>query len=245
MKPAHVYIGTSGWYYDHWEGVLYPPGLAKTERFNLYSQNFNAVEINATFYRLPSKSMVSGWQAKAPNGFKFVSKVHRAVTHHAKLKNAQNALSRFFKAMSPLNQSLGAFLYQLPPSLERDVPLLQDFLDLLPAEPKSCFEFRHASWENDNIYAVLAQTGAGHVIVSKKDYPFVETHTGGIAYYRLHGPEQMCASSYGNDWMSNLADRLRKLSRDGITSFTFFNNDIGGHAVNNARFLCALLSDVL
>jgi uncharacterized protein YecE (DUF72 family) len=243
MKQASVFIGTSGWYYDHWEGVLYPLGLAKAKRFEFYARDFNSVEINATYYRLPSDSMVAGWYAKAPEGFMYAVKAHKAITHNCKLKNADEALDRFLHAIKPLKDKLGAILFQLPPSLKRDNSLLRDFLNLLPPLPGSCFEFRHASWECDETYSALAQSGAGHVVVSKKDYPFVEEHTAGIAYYRLHGPEQMCASSYSEAWLETLSGRIASLSHSGTPCFAFFNNDIGGHAVRNARSLTAYLAE--
>jgi uncharacterized protein YecE (DUF72 family) len=241
MKQTPVFIGTSGWYYDHWKDVLYPPGLAKAKRFEIYARVFNSVEINATFYRLPKDSTVDGWFAKAPEGFMFAVKANREITHHRKLRNADEALNRFLHAIMPLKDTLGVVLFQLPPSLKLDESLLRDFLSLLPQSPQCCFEFRHASWECDETYAVLSQAGAGHVVVSKKDYPFVEKHTANIAYYRLHGPEQMCASSYSNEWLDTLGNRIASLSRSGTRTFVFFNNDIGGHAVHNARCLKAFL----
>jgi uncharacterized protein YecE (DUF72 family) len=241
VKHAPVFIGTSGWYYDHWEGVLYPPGLPKAKRFLVYAGDFNSVEINATYYRLPSESMAGGWYAKAPEGFIYAVKANRDITHNRRLSNAEDSLNRFLNAVKPLKDKLGAILFQLPPSMKRDDTLLSDFLSLLPGPPRSCFEFRHASWECDETYAALDQYGAGHVVVSKKGYPFAEKHTAGFAYYRLHGPEQMCASPYSEAWLESHGRRLDSLSKSGTTSFTFFNNDIGGHAVHNARSLKAFL----
>ena len=237
MKGAPVFIGTSGWYYDHWKDVLYPPGLAKVKRFEIYAGVFNSVEINATFYRLPNDRTVAGWYAKAPEGFMFAVKANREITHHRKLRNADEALNSFLHAITSLKDKLGIVLFQLPPSLKRDETLLRDFLSLMPQSPQCCFEFRHASWECDETYSVLAQSGAGHVVVSKKGYPFVERHTAGVAYYRLHGPEQMCASSYSDEWLQTLSDQIASLSRSGTKTFVFFNNDIGGYAVHNTRFL--------
>ena len=245
MKQAPDYIGTSGWYYDHWEGVLYPPGLAKAKRLEIYARDFNSVEINATYYRLPSVSTAAGWYIKTPDRFMYAVKANKDITHNRRLKNADETLKRFLHAIMPLKDKLGAILFQLPPSLKRDNSLLQDFLSLLPPSPRSCFEFRHASWECDETYAALAQSGAGHVVVSKKDDPYVEKHTSGIAYYRLHGPEQICASSYSDMWLDKLGEQLVSLSHSGTTSYTFFNNDIGGHAVQNARKLRSFLADYL
>ena len=167
----------------------------------------------------------------------FAVKANREITHHRKLRNADEALNSFLHAITSLKDKLGIVLFQLPPSLKRDETLLRDFLSLMPQSPQCCFEFRHASWECDETYSVLAQSGAGHVVVSKKGYPFVEKHTAGVAYYRLHGPEQMCASSYSDEWLQTLSDQIASLSRSGTKTFVFFNNDIGGYAVHNARFL--------
>jgi uncharacterized protein YecE (DUF72 family) len=243
MKKAAVYIGTSGWYYDHWEGILYPPGLAKAKRFEVYVQDFNSVEINATYYRLPTNSMVAGWYRKAPKGFVYAVKANKEITHNRKLRNVTEALSKFLHIIIPLKDKLGVILFQLPPSLKKDNVLLQEFLDLLPPTVPGCFEFRHPSWECDETYDVLERSGTGHVIVSKKDYPFIERHTADFAYYRLHGPEKMCASSYSDSWLESLSDQLTHLSRQGKTSFIYFNNDIGGHAVFNARILKAFLTE--
>lgn len=243
MSDSTIYVGTSGWYYDHWEGILYPVGLAKSKRFEVYIQNFNAVEINATYYRLPSTAMAEGWLRKAPEKFRYAVKAHKDITHRHRLKNANESLQRFLQAISPLKEKLGVILFQLPPSLKKDSDLLKDFLILLPPSPATCFEFRHSSWECDETYEILHQEGKGHVVVSKKDYPFIEQHTADFAYYRLHGPEQFCASSYSDEWLSLLSNRLLLLAEKGITSYVFFNNDIGGHAVHNARRLHEFLKN--
>jgi uncharacterized protein YecE (DUF72 family) len=243
MKHAPVFIGTSGWYYDHWEGVLYPPGLPKAKRFKIYAEDFNSVEINATYYCLPSESMAAGWYEKAPEGFMYAVKANKEITHNRRLKNADEPIQRFLNAVMPMKDKLGVILFQLPPSFKRDDGLLRDFLNLLPESPRCCFEFRHVSWECDETYDALAQSGAGHVVVSKKGYPFTEKHTADFAYYRLHGPEQLCASPYSEAWLETLGKSLASLSQSGIPSFTFFNNDIGGHAVHNARSLKAMLDE--
>lgn len=243
MKKTPIYIGTSGWYYDHWEGILYPVGLAKSKRFEIYIQNFNAVEINATYYRLPSATMAEGWYKKAPEKFRYAVKAHKDITHRHKLKNAHESLQRFLQTITPLREKLGVILFQLPPSLKKDNFLLRDFLSLLPPSPATCFEFRHPSWECDEIYEILHEAGSGHVVVSKKDYPFVEQHTADFAYYRLHGPEQFCASSYSDEWLKSLSERLLHLTKKGLTSYVFFNNDIGGHAVHNAHLLQEFLTN--
>jgi uncharacterized protein YecE (DUF72 family) len=243
MNEAAVYIGTSGWYYDHWDGILYPAGLAKAKRFETYAKNFNGVEINATFYRLPSHQMANGWYERAPEGFMFAVKAHKEITHKSRLKNVNMILNRFLNSVSPLKDKLGVILFQLPPSLKQDNDLLQNFLNILPSSPRSCFEFRHPSWECDETYYTLRKSGSGHVVVSKKNYPFIEQHTTDFAYYRLHGPEKMFASSYSESWLRDLSESIEYLYSNGIISFIFFNNDISGHAVSNARMLKTFLAE--
>lgn len=240
--PAPVYVGTSGWYYDHWEGVLYPRGLSKGRRFEVYAAHFNAVEVNATFYRLPRASTVEGWRQKAPEGFVFVAKANREITHRRRLRDAAEPLERFLAVLEPLGGLLASVLFQLPPSLHRDMALLKDFLALLPEQPRGSFEFRHPSWECEGVFEALRQAGASHVVVSRSGYPFAEAHTGEVAYFRCHGPGRMFASSYTDQWLAGLAGRIATLARAGVTSLTFFNNDVGGHAVRNADTLKAHLA---
>jgi len=242
-RTAEVYVGTSGWYYDHWQGVLYPAGLPKARRFGVYARRYNAVEINATYYRLPSAKTVQGWLRKAPPGFAYVAKASKEITHRRRLRGAAEPLSLFLDRVSGLEEKLAAILFQLPPSLHKDTALLEEFLGLLGPGRCCAFEFRHPSWECDETFEVLDEAGAAHVVVSRRNYPFIEVHTGPVAYYRLHGPEKLCASPYDDAWLGQLAARLCELARAGVRSFTFFNNDVGGHAVRNAdtlnRHLCA------
>ena len=234
---APVYVGTSGWYYDHWEGVLYPPGLPKGKRFGVYIQRYNCVELNVTYYRVPNPKTFEGWYRKAPPGFVYVAKAHQEITHRRKLRGAADSLARLLEAVAPLGEKLAGVLFQLPPSLHKDIPLLEAFLDLLPAEGTFAFEFRHPSWECDETFAVLERAGATHVVVSRVRYPFAEVHTAPVAYYRLHGPDKLCGSPYAEPWLAGLAEKLAALAEEGTTSFTFFNNDIDGHAVRNADTL--------
>jgi len=243
-KTGEIYVGTSGWYYDHWQGVLYPPGLPKAERLEVYAARYNAVEINATFYRLPSARMVAAWRRKAPPGFLYVAKASRQITHTRKLRSAAEPLERLLDVLGGLGEKLGNVLFQLPPSLRLDLALLEGFLGLLPAGPGFSVEFRHPSWECDEAFEVLARAGVSHVVVGRRGYPFAEVHTGDTAYYRLHGPAEVCASSYSEAWLARLASRLATLAEGGMRCFAFFNNDVGGHAVRNAdslnRHLAAL-----
>jgi uncharacterized protein YecE (DUF72 family) len=234
---ARIRIGTSGWYYDHWEAVLYPPKLPKAKRFAAYAEHFDTVEVNATFYRLPSASMAEGWHRQAPPGFLFVAKASKRITHNHKLADAAEPLAQFLRAVEPLGEKLAVVLFQLPPSLHQDLARLEDFLALLPPAPRAAFEFRHPSWESDATFDLLRRHRAIHCVVSSPDYPFAEAHTADIAYYRMHGTDRRYASSYSDEWLADLARKLVALARGGTTCFAFFNNDAEGHAVRNADTL--------
>lgn len=237
----NVYIGTSGWYYDHWENVLYPPGTSKSDRFLIYQKKFNAVEINATFYRIPFPNVVKGWYKKAPPDFKFVAKAHRQITHQLKLVNTSEFMERFISAVSMLEDKLANILFQFPPSLKYNFNLLADFLANLPQNYRYSCEFRNSSWEREETYDLLRKHQITYCTVSRKNYPFNEVITSDIVYYRLHGPKAICASSYSDDWLYQLGQRIIALPQ---TVFVFFNNDIGGHAVRNAEQLKTFITEM-
>jgi len=230
----NIYIGTSGWYYDHWENVLYPPNTPKSDRFLIYQKQFNAVEINATFYRIPFQNVVKGWYRKSPPDFKFVAKANRQITHKNKLVETDQYIEKFISAISKLEDKLANILFQLPPSLRYDLNLLENFLATLSQSYRYSFEFRNASWERDETYDLLQQYKMTYCIVNRKNYPFNEVITSDTVYYRLHGPEAICASPYSDQWLFELAQKITPLDK---TVFVFFNNDIGGHAVRNAERL--------
>ena len=240
MKPDYlqnIHIGTSGWFYNHWIHVLYPPDIPREQWLSVYSQKFDCVEINATFYRLPFENMVKGWYRKAPSNFIFVVKASRQITHLRKLVNIEQPLERFVQRVSLLNEKLGPLLYQLPPSIKKDLTLLENFLKKLPEDYLHAIEFRHASWEEDETFALLSRYNVAHCVVSRKRYPFVDVPTSSIVYFRLHGPEAMFSSSYDDAFLEEVATRLRKHAASGKTVYAFFNNDVEGHAVRNALTL--------
>jgi len=237
----NIYIGTSGWYYDHWENILYPPGTPKPERFLIYQQKFNAVEINATFYRIPFANVVKGWYKRSSPDFKFVAKANRQITHKSKLIDTAKFMEKFISSISNLQEKLVNILFQLPPSVKYDLNRLEDFLAGLPPGFHYSFEFRNASWERDETYEILKRYKVTYCIVSRKNYPYNEVMTSDIAYYRLHGPEAICASSYSDEWLFKLEKKITSLDK---TALVFFNNDIGGHAVRNSLRLKEFVDEI-
>jgi uncharacterized protein YecE (DUF72 family) len=234
-------IGCSGWSYQHWRGDFYPKGLPATRWLEHYASVFDTVELNGTFYRLPSEPAVESWRQTVPGGFRFSAKVSRLITHFRRLRNTQIALQRFLARIRLLDDKLGPLLYQLPPNLERDAGLLADFLDILPRGVTHVFEFRHHSWWTEEVYDLLRRHDAGFCVfdMGKTKTPVVATSA--TFYMRLHGPEDVYSTRYSGQALAAWAKRIRKV--EGIKdAWLYFNNDIGGHAPRDAQRLRDLLS---
>src|SRR5262245_13177645 len=154
-----VLVGTSGYSYPAWRGSFYPEGLKEAEMLRFYAGRLPTVEINNTFYRMPSAGMLERWNAETPDSFSFVLKAARRITHEKRLTDA-DSLAYFLKTAAVLGGKLGPILFQLPPFFKKDVPRLQDFLALLPAGCRAAFEFRHASWAGDDVHEALRAKGA-------------------------------------------------------------------------------------
>jgi uncharacterized protein YecE (DUF72 family) len=232
-----ILVGTSGWTYRDWAGRFYPPDVPRRSWLSYFASQFRTVEINTTFYRLPAITATSGWKAQVDDGFRFVAKGSRYLTHRRKLLDTDVGIERFFERLQPLGSSLDTVLWQLPPMLGIDVERLDRFLSALPANVRHAVEFRHPSWQHEEVYALLDVHGAMLVAVSGPQYPAIERATAGGAYVRFHGLSPGYAYDYTDDDLAPWAEFLRHQD-DG---FAFFNNDVGGHAVANARRLVELL----
>ena len=169
--PPHapgVHVGCSGWVYRHWRGIFYPEGLPQRRWFERYAEEFDTVEINASFYRLPLASTFDGWRDKAPPGFRYAVKVNRFITHMKKLVDCEESLDAFVALARPLRQTLGPLLYQLPPSLHKDLSRLEAFLERLPADLEQVVEFRHSSWYDDEVWSCwIAMESASSAMTSR------------------------------------------------------------------------------
>ncbi len=177
--------GTSGFAYDEWRGSFYPADLPSSRRLEFYAGHFGAVEINNTFYRLPSERVLRQWSEQVPAGFTFVLKASQRITHHKRLKDAAEPLAYLITTASVLGPALGPFLFQLPPNLKLDVPRLVDFLALIPPTVRAAFEFRHDSWHDEDTYDALRTHGAALCVADTAEAttPFVATTDWG--YLRL------------------------------------------------------------
>jgi uncharacterized protein YecE (DUF72 family) len=237
---ARVLVGTSGWVYDHWRGVLYPPGLPQRLWLARYASEFPSVELNATFYRLPRPEAVERWRAGTPAGFRFAAKGSRYLTHRKRLREPEAGLGRYFEPVARLREKLAVVLWQLPPRWRANPERLDAFLSALPRRFRHVVEFRDASWYDEAVCAVLDRHGAAfceHDLVPRPPPRL----TGGFRYLRFHGTTGRYHGRYGARALAPLARDLARSAARGVDAFVYFNNDLGGHAVQDARELIALL----
>jgi uncharacterized protein YecE (DUF72 family) len=241
---TRFWVGTSGWHYEHWQGVFYPPHLDTRDWLSFYAKQFSTVEINNTFYRQPTPQAWESWRTAVPPGFRFAVKASRFLTHIRRLHEPAAALGHVLDGARQLGDALGPVLYQLPASFERtptNFDRLRAFLDLLPPDVCSVIEFRHRSWLTREVFSLLQAREVAFCIsdMPGQDCPFEVTAS--IAYVRFHGSEQLYASRYTDDELATWADRLRRLGPGIDDIFCYFNNDACGFAVANALTLQALL----
>jgi len=227
----NFYVGTSGYSYKEWKGNFYPDDMSAKGMLHYYGERFKTVEINNTFYRMPSVSVLETWAGDVPADFKFVLKASRQITHMKRLKDAADSVSYLLEAAGALKERLGALLFQLPPNLKKDVPRLRDFLALLPSQPRAAFEFRHQSWFDEEVFGLLRDHQAALCIAEADndlEVPFVSTADWG--YLRLRRPD------YDDAELKKWAKLVRE--QDWRDVFVFFKHEDEGTAPQMAkRFL--------
>jgi uncharacterized protein YecE (DUF72 family) len=244
-ENGQVRIGTSGWIYKHWRGRFYPADLPSARWFDFYRHSFDTVEVNNTFYRLPPAEVFVAWRRQAPPGFTYAIKASRFLTHHKKLKDAQEPLENILVRARLLGPRLGPVLYQLPPRWHCNPKRLREFIGLLPYDIRHVFEFRDASWYREEIRELLAETGMSFCIHNLRGLPCPVWVTGAIAYLRFHGPTEVAyAGRYGRAHLRGWAERLEEIRQAGRDVYVYFNNDDSAQAVTNARELREMLGTV-
>ncbi|BDV31879.1 DUF72 domain-containing protein [Microbacterium terricola] len=234
-----IRIGTSGWSYDHWQDVLYPPGLPAHDRLARYVSVFDTVELNASFYRWPPASRFQSWNRRLPGGFAMTVKAPRGLTHGKRLYGPEAWLERMRAGWQELGDKRAVMLVQLPPTMERDDDRLGYFLERIPEWMPTAVELRHPSWNDEAVFSLLERHRAAYCVMSGAGLPCILRATSDVAYVRLHGPshEHLYGGSYSDDDLAWWADRLREWSGAGRTVYAYFNNDGEGNAVRNALTL--------
>jgi uncharacterized protein YecE (DUF72 family) len=237
-----AFVGTSGWSYDHWAGVLYPRGASSLERLDAYAREFDTVEVNNTFYRWPKDEVFATWRERTPEGFVFTIKASRGLTQFRKLNDPDAWLERMESGLARLERKRGVLLFQLPPHFACDLERLDAFLGRVEGR-RVAVEFRHPSWEREETYQVLERHGAAYCVMSGANLPCVLRATADFVYVRLHGPDaqHMYAGSYSEGDLRWWADRVGEWRSQGRDVYAYFNNDGDGHAVRNALRLRELV----
>jgi uncharacterized protein YecE (DUF72 family) len=232
-----VRIGTSGWHYKHWRGRFYPEGLPVKKWFDYYCTHFDTVELNNSFYRLPTVAAFDGWRESSPPGFCFALKGSRFLTHMKKLKDPEPGLANFIPRAARLGEKLGPVLFQLPPFWEVDVERLEHFLHALPPQHRYAFELRNASWFTSDVCRILRRYNAAFCIYELAGFHSALEITADFTYVRLHGPGGKYQGSYNEAALQSWAARIGEWRRELRAIYVYFDNDEAGYAANNALTL--------
>jgi len=228
-----VFIGTSGYTYNHWKGRFYPENLPQNQTFKYYCKNFNTVEINSSFYHSFKKESYKRWRKDSPEDFKFFIKGHRYITGVKRLKEVEDSVEFFFDGVFELKEKLAGVLWQFPPNFkltEDTEERLKHFLSILPDKILHVFEFRHESWFNNKIYEFLKSNNTAFVLTKIEQ----DIITADFIYIRFHGPGEI-------DNLKQWAQKLKNW-REKYDIYAYFNNDANANAVKNAKELIELTS---
>ncbi|HEU4683899.1 MAG TPA: DUF72 domain-containing protein [Nitrospira sp.] len=236
-----IRIGTSGWHYKHWLGPFYPPRLPAKRMLAWYMERFDTVEVNNTFYRLPTKETLRAWRDGTPPAFRFAVKGSRYISHRKKLNDPEPALARFLPLVETLGAKLGPILFQLPPRWSRNVERLNRFLDSLPPTHRYSFEFRDPSWHDEAVYGALRKHQAAFCIYELAGFESPHEVTADFAYVRLHGPEGKYGGDYSAGTLARWAERIDEWRGSLSAVYVYFDNDQAAYAAKNAAELKRLV----
>lgn len=245
---SELFIGTSGFNYKHWKEIFYPKDLPPSKWLEYYSQHFNSVEINVSFYRLPSAKTFENWGQITPKNFCFALKGSRYITQMKKFKDVEEPLENFFEVASHLSKKLKVVLWQLPPHFKKDLERLDVFCQKLKSIPTArlidqAFEFRHESWFDDEVYDLLKRYNFALCIADSVRWPTPVVATTDYIYFRFHGSHEIYSSEYSQEELKNIAIKIDEIKLYEKTIYTYFNNDAFGYAISNAETLRDLLTN--
>ncbi len=221
---VRIFTGTSGYSYAAWKGAFYPPRLPAAKMLAHYATRLAAVEINATFHRMPSTSTLSAWRTQVPPGFRFALKGPQRITHVQRLAGVADAVGFFLRTAAELGDALGPILWQIPPSLGKDLSLLADFLALLPRGARHAFEFRHPSWFDDPVLSALRSSGTALCVAETEDWAAPLLPTARFGYLRLRRPD------YSEADLGRWLDRIRAQPWDEAWAFFKHEDEARGPA---------------
>lgn len=231
---GYVHIGTSGWHYSHWRGPFYPTDLAPGRMLRWYADSFDTVEINNSFYRLPTTAALETWCRETPEQFCFAVKASRYITHNLKLKNPEQANENFLSQIEILGKRLGPILFQLPPGWKLNLDRLEEFLRVLPKTHRYTFEFRNPTWQVREVYETLRRHGAALCIHEIAGFQCPIEVTADFTYIRLHGPGKEYQGDYSQSTLRTWAQRIERWHMELAHVFLYFDNDQSGFAAKNA-----------
>jgi uncharacterized protein YecE (DUF72 family) len=237
--PTVYHLGTSGWSYEGWKGLFYPPDLPSSDWLPFYAQHFATVEINMTFYRFPKPETLHGWIERTPPNFTFTLKANRQITHLKKLRSVKNEVRYFYILADSLREKLGAIIFQLPPSIKMDLEVLGEFLQTLSPAFKNVIEFRHESWYDQKVYDILRNRGVTFCTVSSGQVPKTAVETSDAAYFRFHGLTGGYRYNYSEQELGEWAGVIKNVRSPEC--FAYFNNDYQAYAVKNCFRLAELI----
>lgn len=239
---ALIHVGTSGWHYKHWLGDFYPDRFPPAKMLEWYAREFHTVEINNSFYRLPEEKTFERWRKTVPPGFLFAVKASRFLTHVKRLKDPEDSIKLFFSRAKHLGPHLGPILFQLPPKWKADVRRLTAFLELLPPKQRYVIEFRDDSWYTTQIRELLRQHNVALCLHDWRSADWARELTADFTYIRFHGTNGKYAGNYPEHMLQHWAEQIHSWGDRLSQVFAYFNNDIGGHAIRNAKSLRAMLA---
>ena len=243
-----IYIGTSGYNYYHWrDDVFYQRGLPQNKYLEFYYTKFNSVELNVTFYRLPSLKAFEGWAKRTPKTFRFVIKGNRYITHIKRLRDVKEPLKNFKENLTPLMKKTNCILWQLPPSFKANPEILKNFVHNLEKlkftkSMRHAFEFRNESWFTEKIYKILEDNNFCLSVADLPNTPRAEVLTADFIYIRFHGAKDRYSSNYSNKELRDMAFKAKEWLSSRKALYAFFNNDAYGYAPKNAATFRELVS---
>ncbi len=238
-------IGTSGWQYRHWRGDFYPADLPPSRWLAFYVERFDTVELNASFYRLPSADAFAAWGRRVPDGFRFAVKASRYLTHVRRLRDPEEPLERFWSRVRGLGERCGPVLYQLPPHWRPDWERLDAFLAAIPHGPWQAIEIRDARWYGEELERRLTDAGLTLCLHDMDGSAWSAEPVGPFAYVRFHGADARYGGGYRDEALRRWAERMAAWARAGRPVWVYFNNDVGGHAPRDAARLREMVERAL